>query len=154
MKDNIPLIDIDKVFRDKNPALYKFLPKFIIRYIKNIVHQDFINDFLKKNSHKFGLDFAKGALQDFNIKVIQEGQENIPKNGRFIFASNHPLAGFDGVILISAVSEYFPSVRFMVNDILMNLKNWEPIFVPINKHGSQAKDSVKIFILSPIGDIT
>jgi hypothetical protein len=33
----------------------------------------------------------------------------------------------------------------MVNDVLLNLKNFEPIFVPINLFGGQSKDSVKKF---------
>lgn len=144
MNNDTLKIDIDKVFKDKNPALFKILPKFIIRYIKRIIHQDFINDFLKRNGHKFGLEFAQSILNDFNIKIIQKGTENIPKEGRFVFACNHPLGGFDGVMLLIIVSEYFPSVRFMVNDILMNLKNLNSLFAPINKHGTQAKESVKM----------
>jgi putative hemolysin len=144
MKENILQIDIDKVFKDKNPALYRVFPKFIIRWIKNIVHQDFINEFLKNNGHKFGLDFAKSILETYKVEVKKMGTENIPSEGRFVFASNHPLGGFDGIMLITCVAEHFPNVRFMVNDILMNLKNLDPILVPINKHGSQAKDSVKL----------
>ncbi len=144
MKKDIIQIDVDKVFKNKNPKLYKILPGFIFRYIKNIIHQDFINDLLKRNGHKFGLDFVNSVIEDFEVKVIQKGTENIPAEGRYIFASNHPLGGFDGLILISTISEYFPSIRFMVNDILMNLINIDPLFVPINKHGGQAKDSVKL----------
>lgn len=144
MNKDILQIDIDKVFKSKNPNLYHVLPKFIFRYIKRIIHQDFMNDFLRRNGHKYGLDFVKSVIDEFKVSIITKGTENIPKEGKYIFASNHPLGGFDGLMLITTVSEFFPSVRFMVNDILMNMKNLDPIFIPINKHGSQAKDSVKL----------
>ncbi|NOZ48346.1 MAG: glycerol acyltransferase [Chlorobi bacterium] len=143
MANQIDLIDINRVFKNKNPKLYKILPGFIFRYIKKIVHQDEINDFLKKHGDKTGLEFVKSAIDEFNVSIHIKGIENLPKEGRFIFASNHPLGGFDGLMLIYIISQHFQSVRFLVNDILMNLKNFEPFFVPINKHGSQSKDSVK-----------
>ena len=39
--------------------------------------------------------------------------------------------------------KYDKKIKYLVNDILLNIENLESIFVPINKHGSQAKDSVK-----------
>jgi putative hemolysin len=134
-------VDVRKVFHEKNPRMAKLLPGFVYRYIERIVHQDFINDLLSRNRGKYGLDFVHAIFEEFNTSVIVKGEENIPREGRYIFASNHPLGGFDGVILIDTVSRYLGEAKFLVNDILMNLRPMDDIFIPINKHGSQSKES-------------
>jgi 1-acyl-sn-glycerol-3-phosphate acyltransferase len=134
-------VDVRKVFADKNPRMARLLPGFIYRYIERIVWQDWINNFLEHNRGKTGLDFIHAIFDEFNTKINIKGEENIPRKGRYIFASNHPLGGFDGVILIDAVSRYLGESKFLVNDILMNLRPMDDLFVPINKHGSQSKDN-------------
>ena len=138
-------IDVEQVFASKNPSLLKIIPKFIISYLKRIVHQKEINDFLSEKGHLRGVAFSRSILDDlFGAKYSTRGLENLPDEGRFIFASNHPLGGLDGIALIAAVSEKFPNLKFPVNDILLNLKPLNNIFVPINKHGSHSKTAVRL----------
>ena len=92
-----------------------------------------------------GLDFARGILSSLNVEVKLLGEENIPSDGKFIFASNHPLGGLDGMALISLFGrKYNNKIKFIVNDILMHLDNLSSVFIPINKHGGQGKDNAKI----------
>ncbi len=42
------IIDVEKVLYSKNPALRKVVPKIVINYLKKIVHQDELNDFLTR----------------------------------------------------------------------------------------------------------
>jgi 1-acyl-sn-glycerol-3-phosphate acyltransferase len=135
-------INIRKIFASKNPKLAKLLPGFIFRYIEHVIHQEELNNFLLQHGDKTGIPFLNAALDYFNVSVALRGLENIPASGRYLFASNHPLGGFDGIILMKKISEHFGDVRIIVNDILMNIENLEPLFLPINKHGSQVKDTV------------
>jgi 1-acyl-sn-glycerol-3-phosphate acyltransferase len=137
----IQTIDIEAVFHKKNPNLARLIPGFIYRYLKRIVHVDEINQFLSIHGEKQNLDFIEAAIKDFNVTILTEGNGNIPASGRFIFAANHPLGGFDGIVLMKIISGYFREFRFLVNDILMNLKNIQELFIPINKHGKQALDA-------------
>lgn len=130
-------VDIRKVFHDKNPRLAGLIPGFVYRYIIKIVHQDDVNDILKRFGDRGGLDFVKACIGDFNVNVSLAGEENLPKEGRFILASNHPLGGFDGLLIMDAISKHYKDFRFLVNDILMNLNNLHPVFIPVNKHGRQ-----------------
>jgi putative hemolysin len=130
-------INIRQVFHDKNPRLAKVIPGFVYRYIEKIVHQKDVNDFLAKYGDRFGLDFVKASIIDFNVKVTTVGEENLPAAGRYIIASNHPLGGFDGLLIMDAISRHYSDFRFLVNDILMNITNLHPVFIPINKHGRQ-----------------
>lgn len=140
MENEQLLVDIEKIIKSKSPFLAKILPKFIIRYIKRIVHVDEVNGILSKYGHLKGVDFVNKTLEELNISYISKGIENIDSSqgSRFIFASNHPLGALDGLVLMSAIGKHFGNnVKFVVNDILMNLKPLELVFVPVNKHGRQ-----------------
>lgn len=140
---NIPVtINIKKLIATKNPGLLRVLPEFLIRYLKNLIHEDEVNGTLARHCDKQGIDFVNAALSDFKISHELTGKENIPEKGRFIFTANHPLGAMDGLVLISAIQKICGEVRFLVNDILLNVKNFDPIFVPINKFGSHSKDAV------------
>jgi len=52
--NNAKLIDVEKVFASKNPSLFKAIPAFIFRYLKRIIHQEEINEFLARQSHLKG----------------------------------------------------------------------------------------------------
>jgi 1-acyl-sn-glycerol-3-phosphate acyltransferase len=141
LDNKIQPIDLEAVFYSKNPKLASFIPRFIYRYLKRIVHVNDINTFLREHGEKQNLDFINAVIQDFSVKIHTFGTENIPKTGRFIFAANHPLGGFDGMVLMKIVSNYFSDFKFLVNDILMNIKNIQDLFIPINKHGKQALEA-------------
>ena len=141
-KDYKP-IDIKQIFREKNPRMARLIPGFIYRYLHNALVLDEINEILRLHGHKKNFDFAEAALEMFNVSVEVIGKENLPEGGPFIFVANHPLGGFDGVLLIHEIGEYYDrKYKVLVNDILMNAKNMDGVFVPINKHGAQAKENV------------
>lgn len=134
-------IDVEEILSSKNPSLRKVVPGFIIDYLKRIVHQNELNDFLEKYGHLKDARLIEAGLVHFKIKFKVFGTGNIPKAGRFIFVSNHPLGGLDGLVFIFEVSKLFPDLKFPVNDILTNIRNLSGIFLPVNKHGLQGKDA-------------
>ena len=138
-------IDLNKVLRGKARRHYKKIPRFLIRYLKRIVHQEDINGILERNHDLEGVPFMHALVEkEFNLTLKLEGEENIPSEGRLLFASNHPLGGLDGICLSSVVGEKFNGkIKYLVNDILYYIDPLKPIFVPINKYGAQAKNSAK-----------
>lgn len=139
------LIDIDNVIASKSPKLQKALPRFIVRYLKRIIHQDEINEVLAKHGDKQGVDFIEEALKQMQVTYSVEGLENLEPDGRYLFASNHPLGGLDGMILIHLLGKKYPDIKFPVNDLLMHVSQLRNIFIPINKHGAQSLSGVKQF---------
>ena len=133
-------IDIKNVIHSKNPALSKVIPGFVINYLKKIVHQDELNEFLGKWGHLKDTELIAAGLMHFEIKYRVFRSENIPESGRYIFVSNHPLGGLDGLVFINELSKHFKEIKFPVNDILTNIQNLSGIFLAINKHGPQAKE--------------
>ena len=128
-------IDIEEVIRGKNPTLLRWMPGFALNYIKKIIHQAEINRFLKEHGEKQSFDFVQAILQEFGAEVTVQGLENLPDSGGCVVASNHPLGGLDGIALVHAVSLKRKDLKFIVNDVLMNIKNLNDIFVGVNKHG-------------------
>jgi putative hemolysin len=133
-------IEIEKSIAAKNPRLLKFLPSFLIRYIKRMIHQEELNEAIDRNKHRFHLDFVDAAVDEFGVKIKTSGTENIPTTGGILIASNHPLGGLDGLALLKVVGKYRKDVHFMVNDILLALKNFSTIFIPVNKHGRNSPE--------------
>ncbi len=139
--DSLFLIDIDKVLREKAPKYYKYIPKFVVSYLKRIVHQEELNVFLYESRDKMGVDFLKACLEFLDAKIVVKGEENLPREGLYTFVSNHPLGGQDGVALGYVLGSFYEGkVKYMVNDLLMNLQGLAPLCIPINKTGKQAKD--------------
>lgn len=136
-------IDIREVVSSKNPKVAKRTPKFIYNWLTRILHLDEVNSFLEKSGHKDGLDFANEIINYLNISFNIYGKDNILKGKRFMFVSNHPLGGLDGVILLKILNEQVGSTRVLTNDFLMNIKPLQEWFVPINKVGGQARDAIK-----------
>lgn len=144
MSQTSKYIDIDEVIKAKNARLHKMLPGFVLRYIKRIVHENDINDVMSRIGHLRGLEFVNALLAELNTTVLIEGAENLPKEGGCIVASNHPLGGLDGIALMKAVSDIRPDMKFLVNDILLNIENLQPLFLPVNKHGANPRQALKL----------
>jgi putative hemolysin len=128
-------IDVKGLIGSKNPKLLRWLPSFVINYLRRILHEDDINDFLIKNKDKYDQDFCVAVMEYFNITVVIKNKELIPKDGPLIIAMNHPLGGMDAIALIAGLKEHRRDLRFIVNDLLMNLKNISNLFIGVNKHG-------------------
>ena len=141
MRRGIVFDTVDEILRAKAPKHYKYIPKFVISYLKKIVHQDEINVFLAETKDKVGVDFLEACMDFLDAKVEVKGLENLPKDRLCTFVSNHPLGGQDGVALGYVLGrQYEGKVKYLVNDLLMNLHGLAPLCIPINKTGRQAKD--------------
>jgi 1-acyl-sn-glycerol-3-phosphate acyltransferase len=143
-KKHFEQLDIKKIFYNKSPKTAKWIPGFVFKYLKKIAHENLLNEIIRDYGHLKGFDFSAAMIKRFNLKIKVEGEENIPKTGRHIFVSNHPLGGFDGHILMYLIGQKFSSYKFLVNDILMQLKNMHKVFIPINKHGRQGAERTRI----------
>ena len=129
------LIDIEALIKSKNPRLLKWLPRFVISFLKRKLHQEEINSFLTAYGHLQDHAFCEAIIDYFEIDIEIHGLENIPETGGVILALNHPLGGMDGVALIHALRNKRPDVALIVNDILLNIKQLSHLFVGINKFG-------------------
>lgn len=137
-------IDIDDMLRTKAPGAYKFIPRFLINYVKKIVHEQDLNDFLSKSADKKDLDFVQESINLMGVKIAIKGIENIPPTGGYIFASNHPLGGLDGLAVINSIAKVRTDIKFFVNELLMALENLHGIIVPVNINGNSTRQMLEL----------
>lgn len=134
-------IQVRKLIQEKNPALYKKLPGFVLRYLERVVHEKEINAFLKQNGHLKNQAFCEAVIEYLQLNVVFHGLERIPSVGPVIMVLNHPLGGVDGVAFIYALRNHRPDLVFIVNDILLNLTPLEDLFIGVNKHGTNRSET-------------
>lgn len=153
-------IDVEKVIAGKNPRLLKLLPGFVIKYLKRILHQERLNEIISRNKHKNGIEFIDAVLTEFNVKIKVKGAGNIDPKKNYVVISNHPLGGLDGMALMLVLGRINPDIAMTANDFLMHIQNLKTLFVPVNKHGSNAENiavlnetfaSDKVVIFFPAG---
>jgi len=134
------LIDVKKVIYEKNKSLYRILPRFIINYIRHIIHEKELNNYILNDTNTKNVDFVNKAINYFNVSYTAINEDNIPKNGSYIVVGNHPLGGFDGLIIISLLHKYRKDLLVTSNDLLMNIPNLQEMFIPINTVGDKTTD--------------
>ena len=137
-------IDIDKILKEKMGPKAKFVPGFLVNWLKRIAHQDQVNAFLWESREKVGVDWLEECVRYLDMTLKIEGRENLPApdDGRlYTFVSNHPLGGEDGVALGAIIGRHYDGrFRYLVNDLLMNLPGLAPVCIPINKTGNQSRN--------------
>lgn len=139
-------IDLDNVIKSKSPRIYKKIPRFVMNYLKRKIHVDELNEILRLYVDDQGVDFMKSVIGYFNLNLNIHGLDKIPNDGKYIFASNHPLGGLDGICLSAVIGEkYDHKIKYQVNDLLMNIHNLRPIFIPINSVSKkQSKENARL----------
>jgi putative hemolysin len=137
-------IDVRKILRQKAPTLYRILPGFLINWLRKKLREEEINRGITQLNQFEGLRYNDEILKYLDVKVEVKHPENIPAEGSVIIAANHPLGGLDGMALIKIVGEKRPDVRFIVNDILKNLKNFGDVFVGVNKVGNTSRTALQV----------
>lgn len=137
-------IDIEKVLRSKMGGKVKYVPRFVINWLKRLAHEDEVNTFLWENRDKEGTSWLEACVKYLDMDISIEGEENLPDkhDGKlYTFVSNHPLGGQDGVCLGAIIGRrYDGKFRYLVNDLLMFLPGLRPVCIGINKTGRQARD--------------
>ena len=134
-------IDVDKVLRERLPKHYRYIPRFAVRWLERTICQDRLNAILQQMAGKNSVDAATAALQEMDITIQATGLEELPE-GRYMFVSNHPLGGLDGLALISLLGNHYNrKIKFMVNDLLMAVEPLRGVFLPVNKYGRQSREA-------------
>ncbi len=134
-------INIRKILEQKTK---KSFPNWLIRLLERLIHQREINSFISNNSDKEAKDFLKAFLDDLDIKVEWANVEKLPQNGRYLFVSNHPLGGIDGIAIAYMLHTHYNDVRYLVNDMLYHIEPLQSAFLPVNTYGAQNKERVKL----------
>lgn len=144
MADGPLVIDLHSILRKRLPKkINRFVPGFLISYLARLIRQDELNEILRVTYPSSGSTFSQKVLKHLNITLTVDGLDRLPEDKRFMFASNHPLGGLDGIALIAVLGERFgdENIRALVNDMLMNVEPLCNVFLPVNKFGKQGREA-------------
>ena len=147
MAEEILQLDIRGILKERIPKKKRrWIPPFFITLVEKLIHQKELNEILRATLPSEGSDFAKRVLDYLDIEVKVKGLENLKDGRRYMFASNHPLGGLDGMALISVLGKKYgdDNIRFLVNDMLLNVIPLKELFLPVNKFGRQGKEYARI----------
>ncbi len=139
-------INLRQIVRERLGRYSRLVPGFVLRYLEKTVCQDRLNELLRNNFPREGAEFCEGVLADLDVGLTVVGEDKLPSPAqrRVVFVSNHPLGGLDGMALIAwATRRYGGKVHFVVNNLLDAVAPLRSVFVPVNKHGSQSRESIR-----------
>ena len=135
-------IEVEKILQSKMKNKAQKPSRILVYLLKKLIHQDRINGFLSTCEGLNGYEFFKETIKFLNIHLVVHNKEYLDPNKKYIFASNHPLGGIDGVSLGATIGDmYHGKICYILNDLLLNLPNLKDISVPINKVGNLSRDT-------------
>lgn len=153
-----------KNFSEKYPFLSN---NQISGFIDKFLKFDRINDIVKRGEDKDFIEFIDFIFDDveFTYYTSLKDKLRIPSEGRLILVSNHPLGGLDALALIRAVAEVREDVKILANKVLLNLKQLEKCFIPVdvfNKTATKdmylnihnALQNEEVIIIFPAGEVS
>lgn len=112
------------------------LPRFVCAVLERLIHQRELNVMLRDGGDLAPREFIAHVLGRLGVTYSAEGLDAVA-DGRYIFASNHPFGGLDGMILLHALSGRWPDVGAVANDMLVNVGPLARLWIPVNKYGRQ-----------------
>ena len=143
------------------------LRKPIFKFLKQMLHEDQVNDFLAENSYKESFAFIEAILDYFDIDIQLNKKElnNIPSYGRVVIVANHPLGALDAMALLHLVKDIRKDVKIVANSFLHTFKNISDLLIPIDivnekmdknslKMIYQALSEEKAVIIFPSGEVS
>jgi len=135
-------IDTAEIIRSRNPALHRLLPGWVLRYIRRILHEDDLNEFMRAHRGDPPDVFVDAALQRLGIAArVISPELSLPE--RCIFVANHPLGGADGLMLMQQLHGMGIEFRAFSNDLLINLTPLQAWMIRVNSYGRQSRNFVK-----------
>lgn len=135
------LIDIEKAIRSQKNKTVRNMPKFVINFLRKIMHEKWLNEVIINDKEKFGVDFVRSNSKFMNLNIPVTNSNNIPEEGRFIFVCNHPIGGPDFTAVIWAISEKFYDIKVIANEVLNSVANFGDLLLPVSVFGKTTKAS-------------
>lgn len=130
-------LDIPGLFREKNPDLYRRLPRIVFTLLDAVAHRRRINRGLYDMRQVSCRQFPARVLEHLGVDCRIDGVPAPRLEQRPIFAANHPLGALDGLAMLAWMLGRYRDVRVPVNDILARLPHLRPFIAALDKYRRQ-----------------
>lgn len=146
-------LDLNDVLARKLPRGSKFIPRFAVRALERLIHADELNTVLDLYDTLPPQEFIRALFGRWRISYEACGLEVLDSSQRYLFASNHPFGGMDGMMLADLLTTRLGDVRVMVNDLLMHVYPLKELWLPVNSHGRQNAEYARRIRETMAGDM-
>ena len=111
--------------------------------LKSVLHEKELkrfNDAFQKNE---GLSYLQQALRHFDVDIEINTQHHIPKLGRVILISNHPVGSLDALALLNVVAEIRSDIKIISNSLLASMPPLQSCTLPYDQGSAHANQQFK-----------
>ncbi|WP_299529876.1 lysophospholipid acyltransferase family protein [Ulvibacterium sp.] len=140
------LVTAKEVARTVNLDTYGFLGTFMGWILMKVTRISSINRTYDAYKHLSGPEFLDALLAHYQIdfEIPEDDFKRLPKDGAYITISNHPLGGFDGILLLKLMLQQRADFKIIANFLLHRVKPLEPYIMPVNpfENHKDAKTSI------------
>lgn len=139
-------LNIVEIIKTRLGNRAKWLPRFVLRPLERLICQSRLNELLRVAYPAEGSEFSDRILRELGISLDVTGLDSLPDDEKFIFASNHPLGGLDGIALVKILGQHYgdENIGVLVNDMLMHVAPLSKVFLPVNKYGAQGRQAARL----------
>lgn len=145
-------INIARLVGGRYPRLAKILPSFALRPLQRLLHEREINEILTLYGDLPPAAFLQSTLRHLDIDYSVEFSPKVTRDGRYIFVSNHPFGGIDGMVLADMLIRRFGDVRVVVNRMLSLIEPLAPLWIPVRPNSRQESGVARLFDHELMGD--
>ena len=142
-------LSVEEYMLHHYPSLQAFpelAKKIVFRGMKNLFHENEINQFMVQNAHKDTFSFVEAIVDYFDISIGLKTNEltRIPPYGRTVIMANHPLGALDAMALLHLLKDVRKDIKIVANSFLAQFDNLKEIIIPVdNINGRMDKETVK-----------
>lgn len=129
-------ISVRALFRRKNPALARKIPAALFLLLERIAHSRELSAFLQDAHTLSPMAALDLAVHELRITWRVSGTALPACGDHLTIVANHPHGGADAIILLHLLMRTYGAAQVPANDLVQVLSPLAPLFVPVNKHGS------------------
>lgn len=107
---------------------------YFAKFLMYILRFNKLNKVYSQIAEKQGIEFIDELIKtlEFDIEFDENQLKKIPNEGPLIIVANHPLGGFDGLLLIKYLSQVRSDVKVLANFLLKKIQPVSDYFLAEN----------------------
>lgn len=133
-------LDLRAALAVTRPRLAARVPRFVERAIERFMNVDRLNRFLAQHRDQDPFDLAAAIVNEVGVQVRVYGLEHVPTDRSIIVVANHPTGLLECFMPIQVIGSVRRDLKVLVNDVLMALRGFAPLLVPVNKRGENTPE--------------
>ena len=128
--------EVDALLAEKNPQLHRKMPAMLRSLLRHVVRENTMNRGIEALGSVPCRHFPERVLNHLGVQAsLHPRSAALPDpEARPVFVANHPTGGFDGVLTLAWLLQYYPRLKVVVTDALLHIPHLHPFVVPVDRY--------------------